>query len=104
MRSHLIQIKGRIYTKDGLSKVENLIPLFYSLAGIYIDSLAQDGKVVIYDTRATLEWFAVGSIISLASYVLLILSSIVKSTKWFKGLVYDVNRLIKQRTSQNRRR
>ena len=43
-------LKAAIYTKDGLSKTENLIPLFYSLkSGIYIDSLATDAKVVIYD-------------------------------------------------------
>jgi hypothetical protein len=95
-------LKAAIYTKDGgLSKVENLIPLFYSLkSGIYIDSLATDARVVIYDASTPLGWwFAVSSFISLASYVLLILSANVKLTKWFKGLVYNLNRLMKQRIS-----
>jgi hypothetical protein len=97
-------LKAAIYIKDGLSKVENLIPLFYSLkSGIYIDdSLATDAKVVIYDASTPLQWFAVSSFISLASYVLLILSANVKLTNWFKGLVSDLNRLMKQGISQNR--
>ena len=92
-------LKAAIYTKDGLSKVENLIPLFYSLkSGIYIeDSLATDAKVVIYYANAPLGWwFAVSSFISLVSYVLLILSANVKLTNRFKGLVYNLNRLMKQ--------
>jgi hypothetical protein len=97
-------LKAAIYTNDGLSRVENLIPLFYSLkSGIYIeDSLVTDGKVVIYDARAPLGWFAVSSFISLASYVLLILSANVKLTNTFKGLVYNLIRAMKQRISQNR--
>jgi hypothetical protein len=99
-------LKASIYTKDGgLSKVENLIPLFYSLkSGIYIeDSLATDAKVVIYDARAPLQWFAVSSFISLVSYVILILSTNVRLTNGFKRLVYSLNRLMKQRISQIRK-
>jgi hypothetical protein len=98
-------LKAAIYTKDGLSKTENLIPLFYSLkSGIYIeDSLAKDEKVVIYDTSASLGWFAVTSFISLASYVLLILSANVKLTNGFKGLVCNLNHLMKQMISQKRK-
>jgi hypothetical protein len=96
-------LKAAIYTNDGLSKVENLIPLFYSLkSGIYIGSLATDAKVVIYDASAPLQWFAVSSFISLASYVLLILSANVKLTNGFRGLVYNLNRLMKQRISKDR--
>jgi hypothetical protein len=99
-------LKAAIYTEDGrLSKVENLIPLFYSQkSGIYIDdSLAKNAKVVIYDASAPLQWFAVSSFISLASYVLLILvSANVKLTNWFKGLAYNLNRLIKRRIPQDR--
>jgi hypothetical protein len=98
-------LKAAIYTKDGgLSRVENLIPLFYSLkSGIYIDdSLATDAKVVIYSANVPLGWFAVSSFISLASYVLLILSANVKLTNGFKGLVCNLNRAMKQRISQNR--
>ena len=91
-------LKAAIYTKDGLSKVENLIPLFYSLkSGIYIDSLAPDARVVIYDANAPLQWFAVSCFISLASYMLLILSANMKLTNWFKGLVCNLNRAMKQR-------
>jgi hypothetical protein len=91
-------LKAAIYTKDGLSKTEDLIPLFYSLkSGIYIDSLATNAKVVIYDASAPLQWFAVATFISLASYVLLILSANVKLTNGFKGLVNNLNRLMKQR-------
>ena len=96
-------LKAAIYTNDGLSSVENLIPLFYSLkSGIYIDSLATDEKVVIYDAREPLGWFAVSSFISLVSYVLLILSANVKLTNRFKGLVCNVNRAMKQMISKNR--
>ena len=51
---------------------------------------------------APLQWFAVATFISLASYVLLILSANVKLTNGFKGLVYNLNRLMKQRISQDR--
>jgi hypothetical protein len=99
-------LKAAIYTKDGgLSKVENLIPLFYSLkSGVYIeDSLPPYAKVVIYDANAPFQWFALSSFISLASYVLLILSAAnVKLTNRFKGFVYNLNRLMKQRISQDR--
>jgi hypothetical protein len=89
-------LKAAIYTKDGgLSKVENLIPLFYSLkSGIYIDSPATDAKVVIYDARAPLAWFVISSFISLASYVLLVLSTNVKLTNKFKRLVYNISHLV----------
>jgi hypothetical protein len=91
-------LKAAIYTKDGLSKVENLIPLFYSLkSGIYIDSLAKDAKVVIYGSRAPIEWFAISGFISLASYVLLVLSANVKLVNRFKGFVCALNRLMKQK-------
>jgi hypothetical protein len=94
-------LKAAIYTKDGrLSKVENLIPLFYSLkSGIYIDDdpTATDAKVVIYDVRSPLQWFAVSSFISLASYVALILSANLKLTNGFKGLVYNLNSHLKNR-------
>jgi hypothetical protein len=98
-------LKAAIYTKDGeQSKTENLTPLFYSLkSGIYIDSLDTDAKVVIYEANAPLVWFAVSSFISLASYVLVILSANVKLTNGFKGLVCNLNRLMKQRISQNRK-
>jgi hypothetical protein len=98
-------LRAAIYTKEGeLSKVENLIPLFYSLkSGIYLDSLPTDGKVVIYDARVPLGWlFAVSSFISLASYVLLILSTNVKLTNGFKCFVYKMNHLIKHKMPQNR--
>jgi hypothetical protein len=97
-------LRAAIYTKDGLSKTENLIPLFYSLkSGIYIDSLdTADLKVVIFHAGAPLQWFAVISFISIASYVLLIVSSNMKLTNRFKGLVYNLNRLMKERISQNR--
>jgi hypothetical protein len=98
-------LKAAIYTEDGrLSKVENLIPLFYSQkSGIYIeDSLPKDAKVVIYDASAPLQWFAVSSFISLASYVLLIMSTNVKLTNGFKGLVYNLNRHMKRMIPQNR--
>jgi hypothetical protein len=92
-------LKAAIYTKDGeLSKVENLIPLFYSLkSGIYIeDSLATDAKkVMIYDASAPLQWFAVTSFISLGSYVLLILSANAKLTSGLKGFVCALGRLMK---------
>ena len=92
-------LKAAIYTKDGLSKVENLIPLFYSLkSGVYIDSLAPDSKVVVYESSSPIEWFAVGSFISLASYVLIVLSANVKLAKRFKGFVCDLNsHLMKQK-------
>jgi hypothetical protein len=92
-------MKAAIYTKDGLSKTQNLIPLFYSLkSGIYIDSLATDARIVIYEANASLTWwFAVSCFISLASYVLLMLSTNVKLTNGFKGLVCNLNRLLKQR-------
>jgi hypothetical protein len=97
-------LKAAIYTKDGeLSKVENLIPLFYSLkSGIYIDSLATDAKVVIYDATAPLQWLAVTSFISLGSYVLLILSANAKLTSGFKGFVCALSRLMRQSISQNK--
>jgi hypothetical protein len=97
-------LKAAIYTKEGeLSKVENLIPLFYSLkSGIYIDSLAPDAKVVIYDASTKLQSFAVATFISLASYVLLILSANVNLTNRFKRLVNALNSLMKQRISQDR--
>jgi hypothetical protein len=98
-------LKAAIYTKDGLSETKNLISLFYSLkSGIYIDSLTTDAKVVIYNASAPLQWFAAASFISLASYVLLILSANVKLTNGFKGLVCNLNRAMKQRISQNRNR
>jgi hypothetical protein len=79
-------LRAAIYTKDGLSKTENLIPLFYSLkSGIYIDTLATDTKVVIYDAEAPLQWFAISSLLSLASYVLLIVLANMKLTNRFKG-------------------
>jgi hypothetical protein len=97
-------LKAAIYTKDGLSTTENLIPLFYSLkSGIYMDSLATDAKVVIYNAAgAPLQWFAVATFISLASYVVLILSANVKLTNRFKGLVYNLNHHMKQRVSRHR--
>jgi hypothetical protein len=97
-------LKAVIYTKDGLSKTENPIPLFYSLkTGIYIDSLNTDAKVVIYDSGIRLEWLvAVSSFISLASYALLILSTNVKLTNGFKGLACNLSRHMKERISQNR--
>jgi hypothetical protein len=96
-------LKAAIYTKEGgLSKVENLIPLFFSLkSGIYLDSLPPDAKVVIYDARVPSGWlFAVSSFISLASYVLLILSTNVKLTNGFKSFVYKMNHLIKHKMPQ----
>jgi hypothetical protein len=85
-------LKAAIYTKDGLSKVENLIPLFYSLkSGVYIDSLAPDTKVVIYESGSATEWFAVSSLISLASYVLIVLSTNVKLAKRFEGFGRALN-------------
>jgi hypothetical protein len=97
-------LKAAIYTKDGeLSKVENLIPLFYSLkSGIYIDSLATDAKVVIYDASAPLQWVAVASFISLGSYVLLILSANAKLTSGFKAFVCALSGLMKHSISQNK--
>ena len=96
-------LRAAIYTKDGLSKTENLIPLFYSLkSGIYIDTLAPDTKVVIYDAKAPLQWFAISSLLSLASYVLLIVSANMKLTNRFKGLEFNLNRLVKERISKNR--
>jgi hypothetical protein len=97
-------LRAIIYTKDGLSKTENLIPLFYSLkSGIYLDSLTTDAKVVIYHAGTPLEWLvAVSSFISLASYVLLLLSANVKLTNGFKGLVCNLNRLVREKISQNR--
>ncbi|MGE5662088.1 MAG: hypothetical protein ACM3X1_07565, partial [Ignavibacteriales bacterium] len=95
-------LKAAIYTKDGgLSKVENLIPLFYALkSGIYLDSLPADGKVVIYDARVPIGWlFVISSFISLASYVLLPLSTNVRLTNRFKGFVYNLNHLMKQKIS-----
>ncbi|MDQ4013461.1 MAG: hypothetical protein M3146_07025, partial [Thermoproteota archaeon] len=99
-------LKAAIYTKDGLSKVENPIPLFYALkSGFYIeeDSLATDAKVVIYDASIPLQWFAVSGFISFASYILLILSANVKLANRFKYLVYNLNRLMKQRISRDRK-
>lgn len=87
-------LKAAVYTKDGeLFKVENLIPVFYSLkSGIYLDSLPTDAKVMIYDARVPLGWwFVVSSFISLASYVLIVLSANVKLAKGFKGFVYKMN-------------
>src|SRR5829696_798691 len=96
-------LRAAIYTKDGLSKTENLIPLFYSLkSGIYIDSLATDAKVVIYDAGTSLQWLVVSSFLSVASYVLLILSANVKLKNGFKGLVCNLNRLVRERISQNK--
>ncbi|MDQ3839878.1 MAG: hypothetical protein M3297_11485 [Thermoproteota archaeon] len=97
-------LRAVIYTKDGLSKTENPIPLFYSLkTGIYIDSLNTDAKVVIYDSGIRLEWLvAVSSFISLASYAVLILSANVKLTNGFKGLAFNLSRHMKERISQNR--
>jgi hypothetical protein len=93
-------LKAAIYMKDGvLSKIENLIPLFYSLkSGIYIDSLATDAKVVIYDARVPIGWlFVISSFVSLASYVLLTLSTNVKLTNGFKGFAFNLNRLMKEK-------
>jgi hypothetical protein len=99
-------LKAAIYTKDGggLSKVENLIPLFYSLkSGIYIDSLDTDAKkVVIYDAAAPLQWLAVASFISFGSYILLILSANEKLTSRFKGFVCVLSRLMKQSISKKK--
>jgi hypothetical protein len=98
-------LKAAIYTKDGgLSKVENLIPLFYSLkSGIYIDSLDTDAKkVVIYDAAAPLQWFAVTSFISLGSYILLILSANEKLASRFKGFVCVLSRVMKQSISKKK--
>jgi hypothetical protein len=99
-------LKAAIYAKDGeLSKVENLIPLFYSLkSGIYIDSPATVAKVVIYDDAIVpVGWlFAISIFISLASYVLIVLSTNVKLAKGFNGLVYRMNHLMRERILQNR--
>jgi hypothetical protein len=99
-------LKAAIYTKDGgLSRVENLIPLFYSLkSGIYIDSPATDAKVVIYDDAIVpMGWlFVISSFISLASYVLIVLSANVKLTTGFKGLIYNMDHLLRERISQNK--
>jgi hypothetical protein len=99
-------LKAAIYTKDGgeLSKVENLIPLFYSLkSGIYIDSLDTDAKkVVIYDAAAPLQWLAVTSFISLGSYILLILSANAKLANRFKGFVCVLSRVMKQSISKKK--
>jgi hypothetical protein len=97
-------LKAAIYTKDGLSKTENLIPLFYSLkSGIYIDSLPTDAKVVIYNASLPLGWlFVISSFVSLASYILLILSANVKLTNEFKGFAFNLNRAIKRRVSRNK--
>ena len=94
-------LKPALYTKDGLPKFENLIPSFYSLkSGIYLDSLAPEAKVVIYDAAATLEGFTVASLISSASYILLILSANVKLSTKFKHFVSNLIYVIKQRISQ----
>jgi hypothetical protein len=98
-------LKAAIYSKDGggLLKVENLIPLFYSLkSGIYIDSLDTDAKVVIYDAAAPFQWFAVASFISLGSYILLILSANEKLTSRFKGFACVLSRLMKQSISKKK--
>jgi hypothetical protein len=85
-------LRAAIYTKDGLSKVENLLPLFFSLkSGVYIDSLAPDSRVVIYESSSPIEWFAFGSFISLASYVVIVLSANVKLTKRFEAFVCALN-------------
>jgi len=88
-------LEAAIYTKDRkLSKVENLTPLFYSLkSGFYLDTLPADARVVIYDDAiAPIEWlFVISIFISLASYVLIVLSANVKLAKGFKGLVYKMN-------------
>jgi hypothetical protein len=98
-------LKAAIYTKDGgLSKVENLIPLFYSLkSGIYLDSLPTDAKIVIYnDAGVPIGWlFVISSFVSLASYVLIVLSANVNLTNRFKGFLYNLNpQLLKQKKSK----
>jgi hypothetical protein len=97
-------LRAAIYTKDGLSKTESLLPLFYSLkSGVYIDSPATVTKIVIYNAGPPLEWLvAISGFISLAAYILLVLSSNMKLTNRFKGLGYNLNHLIKDRISQNR--
>jgi hypothetical protein len=97
-------LRAAIYTKDGLSKTESLLPLFYSLkSGVYIDSPATVTKIVIYNAGAPFEWLvAISGFISLAAYILLVLSSNMKLTNRFKGLGYNLNHLIKDRISQNR--
>jgi hypothetical protein len=93
-------LKATIYTKDGLTKVENPLPLFYSLrTGVYIDSPAPDTRVVIYDATSPFKWFAIASFISLASYILLILLANVKLTNGFKGLICNMNHIRKRRIS-----
>jgi hypothetical protein len=92
-------LKATIYTKDGVAKIENLVPLFYSLrTGVYIDSPAPGTRVVIGEVTSPFEWFAIASFISLASYVLLILLASVKLTNGFKGLIRNnMNRIRKHR-------
>lgn len=98
-------LKAAIYTKEGrLAKVENIIPLFYSLkSGIYIDSPVPDEKVVIYNAKMPIGWlFVIASLVSLASYVLIMISTNVKLTNGFKGLIYKMNHLMKLRIAHNR--
>ena len=93
-------LKATIYTKDGVTKVENLLPLFYSLrTGVYLDSPAPGTRVVINEATSLFQWFALATFISLASYILLILLASVKLTNGFKGLICSMSRNSKRRVS-----
>ena len=96
-------LKAAIYTKDGLSRVENLVPLFYSLkSGIYLNSLPADARVVVYASEAPIEWFAISVFFSVASYALLVLSANAKLANRLKDFVHTLNsHLMKQKSKRN---